>query len=510
VGRWSDWAFYAGIAFLLGTVALTFFGPEFLRLWWALFIGGVVLVAASALPWLRDLRTTLTGRTARHGLHAVVTILFVLGIVGFVEALSYRHNKSVDLTENRRHSLSPQTIQLLRGLKTDVKALGFFRPDQPGKRVADGLLAQYARYSNGRFSWEVVDLDLGPKLAAKYGVESYGTIIFEANGKNEKVLDVDEEKLTNALVKVTREGKRVVYVLQGHGEPDLGNSERTGFSAAKLALERANHEVKPLVLARETRVPDDASVVVVAGPRIELFGPEAEALGAYLARGGRLLVMLSSPMVQRVQDATLRKLLVTYGIEAAEDLVIEYGQLAQLSGLGPMVPIVVDYDAHAITRELGVMTVFPLTRSLNQAKGAAPGPAFTVLARTSAQSWSETNREEVDSGRLKMDPGEKKGPLVVAAAATKDKSRLVVYGAAALAVNEFLGIAGNRDLFLNSVSWLAGDEEQIALRPKDSRVAPIFLTQVQERAVNLISLVILPGLALFAGIAVVVVRRSAK
>ena len=508
--RWSDWAFYAGIAFLLGAVTLTLFWPEFERLWWALVIGGVVLVAVSALPWLRNLRATLTGRTARHGLHAVITILFVLGIVGFVEALSYRHNKSIDLTENKRHSLSPQTIQLLRGLKTDVKALGFFRPDQPGKRVADGLLEQYARYSNGRFKWQVVDLDLGPKLAAQYGVEAYGTIVLEAGGRHEKVLSVDEEPITNALVKVTREGKRVLYVLQGHGELDLGNSERTGFSVAKEAMERANHEVKPLILARETKVPDDAAVVIVAGPRIELFAPEADSLGAYLARGGRLLVMLGSPMIQRVQDATLRKLLATYGIEAAEDIVIEYSALAQLSGYGVSVPVVVDYDPHAITRDLRMMTVFPQARSLSQAKGAPQAAAFGALARTSPQSWGETNRQELESGRVKPDPDEKKGPLLVAVTATKDKSRLVVLGSVALATNEFFGVASNRDLFLNIVSWLAGDEEQIAIRPRDSKIAPIFLTVVQERAINLLSLVILPGLALVAGIAVVVARRAAR
>ena len=510
MGRWSDWAFYAGVAFLLATIVMTFFWPEFERLWWALVIGGVVLIAVSALPWLRNLRAILTGRTARHGLHAALTILFILGIIGFVEALSYRHSKSIDLTENRRHTLSPQTIQLLRSLKTDVKALGFFRPDQPGKRVADALLEQYARASNGRFKWEVVDLDLGPKLAAQYGVEAYGTIVLAAGGKHEKVLSVDEEPITNALVKVTREGKRVVYVLQGHGEPDLGNSERTGLSVAKTAMERASYEVKPLVLARETKIPDDAAVVIVAGPRIELFAPEGEALGAYLTRGGKLLVMLGSPMIQRVQDATLRKLLDSYGVEVAEDMVIEYGQLAQLSGLGPTVPVVVDYDQHAITRELRMMTVFPQTRSLGQVKGAPQGAAFTALARTSPQSWAETNRQELESGRVKADPDEKKGPLVVAVTVTKGKSRLVVLGSVALATNEFFGVASNQDLFLNAVSWLAGDEEQISIRPKDARTTPIFLTVVQERAVNWMSVVILPGLALFAGIAVFVVRRNAR
>ena len=220
--------------------------------------------------------------------------------------------------------------------------------------------------------------------------------------------------------------------------------------------------------------------------------------------------MLGSPMIQRVQDATLRKLLVSYGVDVAEDMVIEYGQLAQLSGLGPTVPVVVDYDQHAITRELRMMTVFPQTRSLGQAKGAPQGAAFTALARTSPQSWAETNRQELESGRVKADPDEKKGPLVVAVTVTKDKSRLVVLGSVALATNEFVGVASNQDLFLNAVSWLAGDEEQISIRPKEAKTTPIFLTVVQERAVNLLSVVILPGLALFAGIVVFVARRAAR
>src|SRR2546429_5479705 len=89
----------------------------------------------------------------------------------------------------------------------------------------------------------------------------------ETKARSEKVLDPEEEKLTNGLLKVTREGKRIVYVVQGHGEHELGNSERAGFSEAKGALEKSNYEVKPLVLAREGKVPADAAVVIIAGPR---------------------------------------------------------------------------------------------------------------------------------------------------------------------------------------------------------------------------------------------------
>ena len=121
--------------------------------------------------------------------------------------------------------LSPQTVKVAAELPVPVKAIAFFRPDQPGKRTAEDLLKQYASRSDGKFTWEVVDADRNPLVARQYGFESYGTVALEATlkdgqTKQEKIQDLDEEKLTNALIRVTRPGKRVVYLLKGHGEKD--------------------------------------------------------------------------------------------------------------------------------------------------------------------------------------------------------------------------------------------------------------------------------------------------
>src|SRR5206468_13116749 len=139
------------------------------------------------------------------------------------------------------------------------------------------------------------DTDKAPGLAREYGVENYGTVVLrsgaDAQPRIEKVLDAEEEKLTNALVKVTRSGKRIVYVVKGHGEREIGNSERGGLSQAKEQMEKANYEVKELVLARETKVPDDAAVVMVPGPRTDLFPQELTALDVYIGRGGKAFFM---------------------------------------------------------------------------------------------------------------------------------------------------------------------------------------------------------------------------
>jgi ABC-type uncharacterized transport system involved in gliding motility auxiliary subunit len=466
------------------------------RFRWALVIAGVVLVLLSLLPRAGDLRR----RTIRYGINTAIMVLLVLGVIGLVEAISYRHSTRLDLTENKRHSLSPQTIQLLKNLKTEVNAVGFFRSDQPGKRVAEDLLKQYQRYSGGRFTGKIVDPDREPGLARRYNVESYGTIVLETKAKSEKVLDAEEEKLTNGLVKVTREGKRAVYVIQGHGEHELGNTERQGFSEVKGALERANYEVKPLVLAREGKIPDDAGVVMLPGPRNDLFPPELDALDSYLAKGGKVLVM-----VDPFQSQGLKGYLAKYGFEVGDNLVIEPSPIGRLFGIGPQ-----QYDSHPITRDMGgVTTLFPLTRSVSAVKTPPPGTTVQPLAQTSPQSWGETDRAALQRGEVKLDPQDMKGPVPVAAVATRDKARVVVYGTSNLASNQFLNVQGNRDFFLNTVSWLAEEEDQISIRARDTRQTPVFLSAQQGQAAFLLPVVVLPGLVLVAGIVAVVRRRTA-
>ena len=506
IRRLLDWGGYLGILVVGFGAILPFVRPEWIRYRWTIIAVGIVLVLASLLARVEDYRSFFGRRSMRYGLNTAIAVALILGATVVVQALSFRHSARWDLTENKRYSLSPQTIQLLGGLKTDVNAVAFFRSDQPGKRVAEDLLKQYAKYSNGKFTWKSADPDREPGLARRYGIESYGTIVLETKTKSEKVLDAEEEKLTNGLVKVTREGKRIVYVIQGHGEADLASSDRPGFSEAKSAMEKANYDVKPLVLARAGKVPDDATVVILPGPRNDLFPPELDALDAYLGRGGKVLAM-----VNPFQNEGLKKHLVKYGFQLGDDLVVEQNPIGRLFGIGPEVPIIQQYESHPITRDLaGITTLFPLTRSITALKTPPKGVNVQALARTSPESWGETNRADLQRGVAQPDPQDPKGPLTVAAVATIDKARMVVYGTSNIAANQFLNIQGNRDFFLNTVSWLAEEEDQISVRPKDVKQTPVFLTSNQAQAVLFLPIIVLPGLVLIGGIIAVVRRRAAN
>jgi ABC-type uncharacterized transport system involved in gliding motility auxiliary subunit len=515
----------AAVVCLLVAFALWNFYPGVPGQWVFLGLGGALLLLSLALN-TGEARTAMGTRTARYGAGAAVMVLLALGIVVAANAISLRHSVRWDFTENKRNSVSPQTIQVLRTLKAPVNAIAFFRSDTPGKKTAEDLLTQYATYSRGKFTWRLEDTDRAPALARQYGVESYGTVVLEGGAagqtRTEKVQDAEEEKLTNAIVKITRAGKRVVYVLKGHGEREIGSTDRAGFSQAKEQMEKANYEVKDLFLARDPKIPDDAAIVVVPSPKTDLFPAELAALDGYIAKAGKVFFM-AAPF----QAETTMKYLTKYGIVVDEDVVIELNPIGQLFGVGPLVPVVGQYEPHPITKDMGgVMTLFPLTRSVSVAKALPKGVQASPLAQTSRQSWGETDKNVFQTGKATPDPNEKTGPLSVAMVATVDaqpdpkaegdaakkppKARIVVVGTADFASNQFLGAQGNRDFFLNVVSWLAEEEDLISIRAKDPKQNPVVLTSGQSRLVLGLPLLVLPGAVLICGIGVILQRRRAR
>ena len=144
------------------------------------------------------------------------------------------------------------------------------------------------------------------------------------------------------------------------------------------------------------------------------------------------------------------------------------------------------YESHPITRDMaGITTLFPLTRSVGHAPRPPPaGVNVQALAKTSAGAGARRTVEALERGQAKPDPQDVKGP------AHGGRGRHQGQGAdrrvrhrRTWPANQFLNIQGNRDFFLNTVSWLAEQEDQISIRPKDTKQTPVFLTSQQAQAV---------------------------
>jgi len=147
---------------------------------------------------------------------------------------------------------------------------------------------------------------------------------------------------------------------------------------------------------------------------------------------------------------------------------------------------------------------------------AAAASNFSILVKTGKESWAERDLDAWrETGRAEFDSGDLDGPVPVAIAGSpgiaggaETAGRLVVFGDSDFATNEFLDALRNRDLFINSVNWLAGDVEQITVRPNVSRASSFQMTQNEFRVIQYLSLFVLPEAIAIFGVVTWWVRRK--
>jgi len=454
-------------------------------------------------------------RSLKYGSNTFLLIVIVLAVVAMVNFLSAKHHQRFDVTEGKLYSLADQTISVLKGLKKEVKVLAFYR-EGTGQELRDRL-REYD-YRSDKFLFEFVDPDKNPEKAKMYDIRSYRTIVVQSGTKEEKIHEDTEKELTNAILKVTREGNKVIYFVEGHGENRTDDSGKEGYSYVKQGLEEANYDVKTVLLAQEGKVPEDCAILVVAGAQRAFLSNEIELIRTYIEQGGDAF-FLFDPEV----DTGLEELLKVWGIEVGRDVVVDVSGIGRLFGIGGVgVPIAGEYGAHPITeKHKGIMTFYPLARSVSFEQGGREDVTGTELAKTSSSSWAESDLNVLKGAEARRDPGEKRGPISLSVAVTvevkkegaseeaseKQQARLVVFGDSDFAKNRFFPQQGNGDLFLNSISWLAEEEELISIRPKTPGFNPITLTKAQGRNLFWLSVVLLPLAVLVAGTVVYVRRR---
>jgi len=386
------------------------------------------------------------------------------------------------------------------------------------------LLEKY-QYASQRFHVTYADPNQRPDLVERYHVkpEKLGEgLVRVAIGKESvEISDADESKLTNALVKLTRTGHKKVYFVTGHNERPFegkGADGKEGFAHAADALRNENYRIESLVLASKGDVPDDADVVVLAGPTRPLLPEEHAALDRYLARGGALLVMID-PRAQ----TDLVPQLARWGVDVGNDAIVD--RVQSLFGQA-MSPLAAEYGNHEITRDMREVTVFPMARSVKPRKGT-DGAHFTELVKTGRDSWAEKDLDALFSrGVAELGADDERGPVPLAVAGsphldgtapqpaddakdTAKAGRLVVFGDSDFASNQALGAYRNRDLFVNSVNWLLGDVAAISIRPNRSPASRLTLSNEQLSQVRYLSLFVLPEAIAVLGVMAWWSRRHA-
>jgi ABC-type uncharacterized transport system involved in gliding motility auxiliary subunit len=470
----------------------------------------VIGLAVYALLDPEHARQLLTGRQARYGSNALVLTVAFIGILFVINYLAIKNSKRWDLTEGKQFTLAKETIDTLGKLSQPVHAVAFYTKQTPSD-TAKSLLDQYQYNSNGKFDYEFIDPNANPAAAQQAKITRDGTIVLNMSGHQEAVTNVTEQDLTGGLVRLLNPEKRAVYFITGHGEPSIDQGGQESYATLKTTLESKNYTVTSLNLLVENQIPADAKVIVVAGPKKQLSQSEVDMLSAFQDQGGALVVLEDPLPITQFGDAPdplADYLAKKWDIKLGADIVID------MTSQQPFAPYAARYGSSPITENLQTLTAqFPTVRSVSVMTNTISGVSPVELVFTARQSWAETNLDQtaLKEGKSKPDPGQDpQGPIALGASAEnfQSKARVVAFGDADFPLDVNFFAYANGDLMVNSVDWAAGQEAMINLTPKETKTR--MMLPPQSAIMNLILLgtvIIIPGLALVAGIWVWFMRR---
>ncbi|MGE5776894.1 MAG: GldG family protein [Chloroflexota bacterium] len=510
----------AGVALLFlaitrGLVAMGTFtvaNTDNLNRWMFVSAGLIILgLAAYAVMEPDQVRRFFTGRQARYGSNTLIMVIAFLGILIVGNVLAYQNPvKVADMTEDKTNTLSPELAGIVSNLPEKVTATGFFAQGS-NTDAADKLLGNIKASSNGKFEYSFSNPDRDPQAAKKAGITGDGKILLEMGGRKEIVAYASEEEMLKGFERLTHPEANVVYFLTGHGERDIEQGSDAAMTKARSALETKNYTVKTLNLVAESKVPDDANVIIIAGPVKAVSTEEVKLLKGYLDKGGSLIVMEDPTALTDIGDADdpLSDMLSKdWGIVLNNDIVID------LDSPQPTTAVAAMYDvSHDVTRNMNnLITYYPDTRSLKMGN-SVEGVTLNQLVQTNTRSWGETDFKSLTEGG---DPvgfdqeTETQGPLTLAIAGENatTQGQVVVFGTSKLAVDQLFDAYGNGDMFVNSVDWTAARSNLGTIAPKESTERTFKAPgQLQWIVILLGSVCLIPGLIVLAGASMWLSRR---
>lgn len=406
----------------------------------------------------------------------------VTAILACLCVLAARHPWRLDLTPERRFTLSPHSREVLARLATDVRVTVFYSSQQGALRrdMAD-LLGLY-HDAQPRFDVRFLDLDRSPGAAQRLDVDAYNVAVLEAGERRQRIDIVNEDAVTSALLAVAGTPPVPTYFVVGHGEHDPREAEaRGGANDAAHALAADGFPVR--VLEGAAQLPDDARLLVVAGATHDLAPAEADGLVAWVRGGGALLLLADPDAPPSIAALALR-----FGVELGRDLVVdERGRLFGTDGLSARVAFL---NQTLVPDAPEVSALLPVAQTLRLVD--TPGIHGDYLAMTPETTWADVDRRVQAGGEATFRPGvDRRGPLPVAAFVRVEgdgarEGRVVVVGDADFVTNLHANVMGNRDLLAAVAGLVARGDALAAPRPAAPQAgtfSPLALTDREARLV---------------------------
>ncbi len=417
------------------------------------------------------------------------SLLFVV-VVGLLGWLSTRYSTQFDWTAGARHTLSDASRQVLDLLESPVRITAYARENRQLREQIDDQIGRFLRHKKD-ITLTYVNPDTQPDKVRELGITVDGELFVEYEGRSEKIQQASETALTNALQRLALAKEQKIVFLEGHGERSPSGRADHDLSQFAEELERKGITVTGLNLAATPSIPDNASVLVVAGPKTKLLAGEVALLKDYLKQG-RNLLWLADPGGLGGMAPIAQQL----GLKFLPGTVVDAS--TQIFGISdPTFALVAEYTPHAITSQFQKLTIFPGAAALEKAVQGEGELEYDPILSTLPRSWTETGPIQ---GKIQFDSaqGEKQGPLNIGFALTRtikqdapqkaedskskqkaqsehDDSneekksavqRIAVIGDGDFLSNAFLGEGGNLELGVNLIQWLSQNDKFINIPPR--------------------------------------------
>jgi len=451
---------------------------------------------------MKETRTSFFLRNAQFFGSFFLSSILALGIIILVEIISFNHNLFIDLTPGKIHTFSEQTRKILASLEKDIVFIAFYRLGD--RAELEDFFQRLSNYSR-RIKYQLIDLERNPGKAKLYGVTFAQTII-EYNGIRKEIGYPTEERVVNGILRLVQGKKKRAYFSKGHRENE-------GYSDLKKGLETENWEVGDISLMENNDLPIEETVLVVAGPQNDFSEHELSRIEEYLNHGGKV-VFLFEPFTDL---PNLKAFLKKYRVVLEDGIIVDkQGKLADGDYLTPLIS---DKYQCSVTKGLGPSAsfLFSTARSLEITEEDVSGISILPLLRSSHNSWTKGNMEEVKKGNVDFQEGiDIPGPLKVGIwviltgedqEGKKKEGELICFGDSDFITDSYYKVFANKDLFQNALGWLARDKTLISIRPKQFDHPYHYLSAGQARLLFWVSIIGLPVVFLVISVALFGFRR---
>ena len=498
------------------------------------------------MPLTDSFRAARWVRTINLVLQAVL-FLTLFGGLNYL-ARNYAWGR-FDLTQQRRYSLSPETISYLQNLPRPVHIVVTIADDSDDETLAQalrdirGLLREYAYVTEGddqrRITVDYLDIYVRRREADQLGIEQSNSIILMCGDKRRVVMLGDlyrveagekkafqgEQAITSAILDVSSPERKKVYFLAGHGELSPEDVDPTrGLSALRDMLRERNFDVESVNLAYTRKVPEKAAVLIAVAPQGRFQPIEQELLRQYLqADAGRLILLLAPTQPHGLED-----LLLDWGVLVDDDVIYDTGA-ENMTEEGEL--LLRFLTPHPITRTL---IDYNLQPRIGPARSVRPDPGrslgntvnVTTLAATSTTAWGEVGYRQnvvptftpgVDIRPLPgMEPRDRLGVVVASErVSVRDNlpfsvrgGRVVVFGTGDLIANNRIADVANQNIFLSAVNWSVDRDSQFNIPARPIERFQLSLSAAELTRLRYTLLLAMPGAAALLGLLVYWTRRS--